>query len=547
MRNADDPRRLAFCAALTNEFIVSTSGKTEATDLIQMVDEKWIDSAAGNQATQPYKRLEVPMHPWGPPDNPVDHALDMFRLRPDEAVLYLGPTPPPCDYFSFTLFLFVRNTNSVVPRGDWLFASIRDPLNNARIQTEAGPSQPFGVNTMVIFTADQTTYQAVTNAAQQAGYPASMLNLYTLPASELYLGVEPGTRPDTLVGVLRTANFTDPAAGQAYLTNTNYAAVYRVTPRTARDLNALRTARLAGPGIDQRVGVDRAAGARMGRHERAGPIEAGHREPHAPCGGEVLQLDPLVRRLPRRVGGQSGVAGLSPVRCRREFRHHLPADRNRSRPGDQFHPRHQRCASSFTASTTPLRASPPMPISRFTATGSCPPAPHSSATRISTQFGCGDPIWNGVVGLNNRSYAGSAAQYLPDDPVATNLLYAVMVVRSTLVAQRSGAGLVLGWSYGTLEAADDVSGPVVGGPRRRGPELHRFLRLGARILPRAGYPTSASPCRTRPTRSPRLTSWRIGSRSTTRPLWAIAPILIPPPVPALPITTSSLIAFSGSN
>ena len=92
---------------------------------------------------------------------------------------------------------------------------------------------------MVIFTADRTTYEAVTNAAQLAGYPASMLNLYTLPASELHLGVEPGSSADWLVVVMRTANFTDAAAGRAYLANDRYGAIYRVTPRTARELNAL--------------------------------------------------------------------------------------------------------------------------------------------------------------------------------------------------------------------------------------------------------------------------------------------------------------------
>ena len=135
----DDPRRLAFYTALTNDFIVSTNGTTKPIDLIRMVDEKWIDSAAGNQATQPYKRFQVPIYPSLPDQDPQD----MFQLRPDEAVVYLGPTPPPCDYFSFTPFLFLRLTNSVSEKGDWLLASIRDPLNNALIQTEAGTGQPF--------------------------------------------------------------------------------------------------------------------------------------------------------------------------------------------------------------------------------------------------------------------------------------------------------------------------------------------------------------------------------------------------------------------
>jgi hypothetical protein len=464
----NDPRRIAFYTALTNAFIVSTNGAVEATDLIQMVDGKWIDSAAGNQATQPYKRLEVPMYPWGPADNPVDHALDMFRLRPDEAVVYLGPTPPPCDYFSFTVFLFLRNTNSVVPKGDWLFASVRDPLNNARIQTEAGPGRPFGVNTMVIFTADQTTYQAVTNAAQQAGYPASMLNLYTLPANELYLGVEPGTRPDTLVAVLRTANFTDSTAGQQYLANTNYAAVYRVTPRTARDLNPLEP-----PAWRNRESTN----------------EWELIAQRAPGWVVTNALD----RLQQAIVSTTPHVDVKSFNSTRWF-----VDSRDVLADDPASPAYRQFAAGESSDTTYLRtatdvgaatnftlgtddalvvygvnhaAAGLVTYANFTIYGdwklsSC------TAKPLDPDFydmGCGDPIWNGVAGLNNRSYAGSAAQYLPDDSPATNLLYAVMVVRGSLVAQRSGAGLMLRRSYGTLEAADSVSGPWLAVPGAAAP------------------------------------------------------------------------------
>src|SRR5512135_2800041 len=96
---AGDPRSFTFYRALTNDFLVNTNGITKPADMIGMVDAKWIDSAAGNQATQPYKRLRVPPYPWG--GYVFETNMNMFRLRPDEAILYLGPTPPPCDYFSY--------------------------------------------------------------------------------------------------------------------------------------------------------------------------------------------------------------------------------------------------------------------------------------------------------------------------------------------------------------------------------------------------------------------------------------------------------------
>ena len=72
-------------------------------------------SALRHTCLTPYKRLQVPPYPWGA--NESDTNFNMFRLRPDEAVLYLGPTPPPCDYFSFTPFLFLRLTNCSLGEG----------------------------------------------------------------------------------------------------------------------------------------------------------------------------------------------------------------------------------------------------------------------------------------------------------------------------------------------------------------------------------------------------------------------------------------------
>lgn len=452
----DDPRRFAFYTALTNDFVLNTNGITNPADLIQMVDDKWIDSAAGNQATQPYKRLKVPPYP-GLLDEILTN-LNMFRLRQDEAVIYLGPTPPPCDYFSFTAFLFLRLTNSVSEKGDWLFASVRDPLNNAQIQTETGPGQPFGVNTMVIFTADRTTYGAITNAAQQAGYPASMLNLYTLPASELFLGVKPGSLADWLAVVMRTANFRDQAASQAYMANDHYGAVYRLTPRTARDLNALEPP--AWRNLESTNEWELIA-------------------QRAPGWNLTNALDQLRQAI---------MSSISHVEMKSFASTRWFVDSREVLADNPASPAYRRFAAGESSDTTYLRsatetgvatnftlgtneavvvygvdhaASGLVTYANFAIYGDWVMSPCTSRWPDPEwcQLGCGNPIWNGVVGLNNHSYAGSAAVFLPDDPVATNLLYAVMVVRGSLDAHWSEGELVLGWSYGTLEAADKVTGP----------------------------------------------------------------------------------------
>ncbi len=77
-----DPRQFVFYTALTNDFVVNTNGLSKPTDLIGMVDGKWIDSAAGNQATQPYKRLEVPPYPWLPNQDLTNALRYLSITRP---------------------------------------------------------------------------------------------------------------------------------------------------------------------------------------------------------------------------------------------------------------------------------------------------------------------------------------------------------------------------------------------------------------------------------------------------------------------------------
>lgn len=488
---AEDPRKLAFYAALTNEFIVSTNGKTQPADLIQMVNDKWIDSAAGNQATQPYKRLLVPPYPWLPNEIHTN-ALNMFRMRPDEAVLYLGPTPPACDYFSFAPFLFVRLTNAVSSKGDWVFASVRDPLNNALIQTETGPGQPFGVNTMVIFTADRTTYQAITNAAQRAGYPASMLNLYTIPAKELYLGVEPGSYSDWLTVVMRTANFIDAAAGHSYLTNDYYSATYRVTPRTARELNALEPPawRNLESTNEWELIAQRAPG---------------------------WNVTNALERLKQAIVNAVPHVEMKSFTSARWF-----VDSREVLADDPASPAYRQFAAGESSDTTYLRSATETGVgtnftlsqedalvvygvnhaaaglatyANFAIYGDWVMSPCTSRWPDPEwcQIGCGNPIWNGVAGLNNRSYTGSAAQYLPGDPVASNLLYAVVVMRhSSIRAHRNEDKLTLSWSYGTLQAADDLTGPWSAVPDAEAPS-HTVSPNTLRTFYRVKYPEFCVP------------------------------------------------------
>jgi hypothetical protein len=150
-----------------------------------------------------------------------------IRLRPDEAILLIGPTPPPVKYFGYYPSLITR----VYPDGirRQLFATVGDAVNNATIKI-IGPN-PFNTPVALIFTPDQGTDARVRTALQNAGYPEGIINTVVFPASVLNLGHTEAA--DELRITLRTGMADDPDALNAYINNAPQTInVFRLTPST---------------------------------------------------------------------------------------------------------------------------------------------------------------------------------------------------------------------------------------------------------------------------------------------------------------------------
>jgi hypothetical protein len=153
-----------------------------------------------------------------------------FQLRPDEAIVLIGLTPPTAKYFSFSPYVWTR----VSPDGTrhQLAASLGDAVNNATVKT-IGPT-PFNAPVALIFTPDQGTDARVRAALQRAGYPAAIINTVVFPASMLNLGHR--ETADELRAGVRTAIWQDSAAGDAYVNNPPLK-VFRVTPHPTATAN----------------------------------------------------------------------------------------------------------------------------------------------------------------------------------------------------------------------------------------------------------------------------------------------------------------------
>ena len=123
-------------------------GSFEFLDLSQCCST----SCLGNNPSSPYGALFVPAAPGQPAaaDRP-DGLSSTFRLRADEAIVFVGSTPPEVKYFGFTPYVADRAKDGGGRR--LVAASVSEPGEAV-----------FGKRTAVIAAADRRTVEAVTDS-----------------------------------------------------------------------------------------------------------------------------------------------------------------------------------------------------------------------------------------------------------------------------------------------------------------------------------------------------------------------------------------------
>jgi len=235
----------AFVQALEEDGFIVQKGRLGYLDLIKLHEAGLVPSAYGNNPATKYLAFFVPPAPGHTVDDQISqvqrppgvsgNVSAFWNLRPDEAVVFVGRTPPECRYFCFDHIIMSRAYGNETR---WLFANIADALNNLVIRTEGTPNgtpgNPYNQTTVIVATADRGIDQRIRAAARSAGYSDDAMNTQVFPASILNLGLENDS--DTFAIHLRPALFTDQQAGDDYIDNTP-ATVLRVTPENATQLD----------------------------------------------------------------------------------------------------------------------------------------------------------------------------------------------------------------------------------------------------------------------------------------------------------------------
>jgi hypothetical protein len=257
-----------FVSTLEERGFIVQEGELRYLDILKLVSEGVVDNAQGNHAGAPYSITLLPPAPNQHPskgqkpaigydkDDPANYPANItyiipgltYKLRPDEAVVFIGQTPPPAVYFGFRSYLgFVENKPGKDYSGEELAgdaetgyyhgvnASLGDQLNNFNIWTENTPGgtigNPFNSSTVIITSADQSVNKQIRDALAGAGFDRNAMNNDNIPIDLVNMGLEKGK--DTFTILMREAIWAEKFIGDQYLNNLGtYMKVYRITPKT---------------------------------------------------------------------------------------------------------------------------------------------------------------------------------------------------------------------------------------------------------------------------------------------------------------------------
>jgi hypothetical protein len=238
----------AFVDVLEKDGFNVQQGRVVNIDFLSLLNAGLGTNANGNNANNPYKTFVFPplanqsSHPFAD----INGWSALYQLRPDEAIVYVGVTPPDCAYFGYQTYMFTHYYPSVV-RPKKVFANVGDSANLLTAKTNGTIGNPFGKAIIMISTADKGTNDRISAAARSANYPAGILNTEELPYPLLSMGY--GNTSDFYIYGMRTALFKDNWTQKAYLASTP-GVILRVTPNVQSKLDSfgMPTLRVRGTG-----------------------------------------------------------------------------------------------------------------------------------------------------------------------------------------------------------------------------------------------------------------------------------------------------------
>lgn len=229
------PQAKDIAKELETDFIVR-QGDISLIDAVQMYITGYALNCNGNNAKSSYLVVQSAISPRAEFYNRLPMVLSMDQ---DEAMVWVGYTPPECKYFSFQHYLVNRSyLLENPPTVKKLYARLGDSINSYNIPLKNDPFKKFYV---FIIANNINTRQAITDAIKNAGIAEDrILGLVVPSQTEPGIDMKFGQGPfaDSFHFLLRASLFDRNTDKEEY-TNQPTLEILRVTPRTKLAFNPI--------------------------------------------------------------------------------------------------------------------------------------------------------------------------------------------------------------------------------------------------------------------------------------------------------------------
>ena len=244
------PRKIAdFRAALEQDGFIVKEGSFGMVDIVTLCCSGVLPSCLGNNGNFPYLMYTIPPGEGQTVGKSIPWT---FQLRPDEAIVLIGQTPPPVSYFSYRSYLMTRYSATEQTRVR-VFASLGDTLNSLTIKTRGiRMGDPFDQNTIIVTTADKGIDERIRKAARRSGLPSDIINTDIIPSSSVKFGFSADADEFAFLHRIALPKYGYEDEVSAYLQNPG-GVVFRVTPVTpaAVDPYPMPRLRVRGTGVTE--------------------------------------------------------------------------------------------------------------------------------------------------------------------------------------------------------------------------------------------------------------------------------------------------------
>jgi poly(3-hydroxybutyrate) depolymerase len=221
------PQAKNLADALAQQNYTIQQGAINLLNAIELYVAGYQSDCNGNNANYPYLMTQTPPCP----DVTSVSSIPLFyTMRSDEAFVLIGRTPPQCTYYSYRSYLYNRYYEDESPHRKKIYASLGDTQSLYNMSEGRTVPDSFNRFFMLISAADKKTTDAIRNAAVASGIKENDIYVDVIPGDMVRMGLD--EKADFFNFFHRAVLFNNPADHAQY-TNNPSLEFLRITPNVA--------------------------------------------------------------------------------------------------------------------------------------------------------------------------------------------------------------------------------------------------------------------------------------------------------------------------